>query len=122
MTYAELRKIIDADSHVIELDDFLINAASEADRDLIPLMSAQKELPVVQAGLDRGRELFEKRQNSTETDLKHTYGRRLRAAGVNFEDRQDLLGSPVALAASARRLACITPLLSRKAGTYEWNR
>ncbi len=25
-------------------------------------------------------------------DLKHTYGRRLRAAGVNFEDRQDLLG------------------------------
>ena len=25
-------------------------------------------------------------------DLKHTYGRRLRAAGVMFEDRQDLLG------------------------------
>ncbi|MBT6586049.1 MAG: tyrosine-type recombinase/integrase [Gammaproteobacteria bacterium] len=25
-------------------------------------------------------------------DLKHTYGRRLRAAGVNFEERQDLLG------------------------------
>lgn len=25
-------------------------------------------------------------------DLKHTYGRRLRAAGVNYEDRQDLLG------------------------------
>jgi integrase len=25
-------------------------------------------------------------------DLKHTYGRRLRAAGVTFEDRQDLLG------------------------------
>lgn len=25
-------------------------------------------------------------------DLKHTYGRRLRNAGVNFEDRQDLLG------------------------------
>jgi len=24
--------------------------------------------------------------------LKHTYGRRLRAAGVDFEDRQDLLG------------------------------
>ncbi len=31
MTYAEHRKIIDADSHVIELDDFLANAASEAD-------------------------------------------------------------------------------------------
>jgi integrase len=25
-------------------------------------------------------------------DLKHTLGRRLRAAGVSFEDRQDLLG------------------------------
>jgi integrase len=25
-------------------------------------------------------------------DLRHTYGRRLRAVGVNFEDRQDLLG------------------------------
>ena len=25
-------------------------------------------------------------------DLKHTFGRRLRAAEVNFEDRQDLLG------------------------------
>ena len=26
-------------------------------------------------------------------DLKHTFGRRLRAAGVSFEDRQDLLRS-----------------------------
>jgi len=25
-------------------------------------------------------------------NLKHTFGRRLRAAGVSFEDRQDLLG------------------------------
>ncbi len=25
-------------------------------------------------------------------DLKHTFGSRLRAAGVSFEDRQDLLG------------------------------
>ena len=25
-------------------------------------------------------------------DLKHTFGYRLRAAGVSFEDRQDLLG------------------------------
>ena len=25
-------------------------------------------------------------------DLKHTFGRKLRAAGVGFEDRQDLLG------------------------------
>ena len=25
-------------------------------------------------------------------DLKHTFGRRLRAAGISFDDRQDLLG------------------------------
>lgn len=25
-------------------------------------------------------------------DLRHTYGRRLRSAGVSYEDRQDLLG------------------------------
>ena len=36
MSYAENRKIIDADSHVIELDDFLHLAASEADKSLIP--------------------------------------------------------------------------------------
>lgn len=30
--------------------------------------------------------------NTRVHDLKHTFGRRLRAAGVSFEDRQDLLG------------------------------
>ena len=30
-------------------------------------------------------------------DLKHTFGRRLRAAGVSFEDRQDLLGHKSAI-------------------------
>ena len=63
MSYAEHRIIIDVDSHVIELDDFLHKAALEADLPLIPLMDSQKELPVVQAGIERGRELFEKRQN-----------------------------------------------------------
>ena len=47
MTYAGKRKIIDVDSHVIELDDFLANAASEADLALLPRMSDQTELPVV---------------------------------------------------------------------------
>ena len=56
MSYAEHRKIIDVDSHVIELDDFLFNAASPEDRKILPKMSDQKELPVVQKGLDRGRE------------------------------------------------------------------
>ena len=57
MSYAQHRKIIDADSHVIELDDFLHEVAAKEHKDLIPLMSAQKELPVIQAGLERGREL-----------------------------------------------------------------
>jgi predicted TIM-barrel fold metal-dependent hydrolase len=62
MSYAQDRIIIDADSHVIELEDFLSRAASEADKHLIPAMSEQTELPISQAGLDRGRELFSKRQ------------------------------------------------------------
>jgi predicted TIM-barrel fold metal-dependent hydrolase len=70
MSYAQHRKIIDADSHVIELDDFLALAASETDLPLLRNMSEQTELPVVQAGIDRGRELFEKRQNDPEVMAK----------------------------------------------------
>ena len=70
MSYAQHRKIIDADSHVIELDDFLHAVAEEEHKDLIPLMSSQKELPVVESGLARGRELFEKRQKDPETMAK----------------------------------------------------
>jgi predicted TIM-barrel fold metal-dependent hydrolase len=70
MTYAEHRRIIDVDSHLIELDDFLDQAARPEHRDKIPPMSAQTELPVVQAGLDRGRELFAKRQSNPETMAK----------------------------------------------------
>jgi hypothetical protein len=69
-TYAEHRRIIDADSHVIELDDFLALQASEDDLALIRPMNEQTELPVIQAGLDRGRELFEKRQNDPATMTK----------------------------------------------------
>ena len=35
MSYAQHRKIIDADSHVIELDDFLHAVADEEHKDLI---------------------------------------------------------------------------------------
>ena len=70
MSYAQHRKIIDADSHVIELDDFLHAAAKAEHKDLIPLMSAQNELPVVEAGLNRGRELFEKRKKDPEIMAK----------------------------------------------------
>jgi hypothetical protein len=70
MTYAGDRIIIDSDSHLIELDDFLLSAASEIDAALIPSMSAQTELPVVQAGIDRGRELFSKRRQDPEMMAK----------------------------------------------------
>ena len=63
MTYAEHRRIIDVDSHVIELDDFLHNAARAEHIELVPSMFEQKALQVTQAGLDRGRELFAKRQS-----------------------------------------------------------
>ena len=70
MTYAAHRTIIDADSHVIELDDFLLEGAAPADRTLIPAMDAQTELPVSAEGLARGRELFAKRQSDPEVMAK----------------------------------------------------
>ena len=70
MSYAQHRKIIDADSHVIELDDFLAKAASEADLPFLRAMSDQTELPVLQEGIDRAKELFEKRQNDPEIMAK----------------------------------------------------
>ncbi|MGB1539170.1 MAG: amidohydrolase family protein, partial [Pseudomonadales bacterium] len=70
MTYAEHRRIIDVDSHVIELDDFLHNAARPEHFHLVPSMHEQKGLKVVQAGLDRARELFAKRQQDPETMAK----------------------------------------------------
>ena len=51
MSYAGERKIIDADSHVIELDDFLSKAAHAADLDLIPPMADQTELQKVRLDL-----------------------------------------------------------------------
>ena len=70
MTYAGHRRIIDVDSHVIELPDFLHAAATEDERALIRPMDEQTELPVVPAGLERGQELFAKRQRDPETMAK----------------------------------------------------
>jgi predicted TIM-barrel fold metal-dependent hydrolase len=70
MTYAGSRRIIDVDSHVIELESFLLDAAEAGERDLIPAMSDQKELPVVTAGIERGKELFARRQSDPEVMAK----------------------------------------------------
>jgi integrase len=56
-------------------------------------------------------------------DLKHTFGRRLRAAGVSFEDRQDLLGHRSGRitthysAAELERLVEATNLVCERNGT-----
>ncbi len=70
MTYAGHRRIIDVDSHLIELDDFLHNAASEQDKPLLHPMAEQTVLPVVEENMNRGRELFAKRQNNPDTMAK----------------------------------------------------
>jgi predicted TIM-barrel fold metal-dependent hydrolase len=62
MSYAGSRRIIDADSHLIELEDFVANAADPLERPLIPPMEAQQILPVSPEALKRGRELFAKRK------------------------------------------------------------
>ena len=49
MSYAEHRTIIDVDSHVIELDDFLSNVARPIDAPLIPDITEQTELPYKKA-------------------------------------------------------------------------
>lgn len=63
MGYAGTRRIIDADSHLIELDDFVTIAASPSELPLIPRMDAQQNLPVSAEALERGRELFAKRRS-----------------------------------------------------------
>jgi predicted TIM-barrel fold metal-dependent hydrolase len=70
MTYAGPRRIIDVDSHVIELDDFLWNAATAREREKLPRMADQKVLPVGEQGLARARDLFARRQSDPETLAK----------------------------------------------------
>ncbi len=59
-------------------------------------------------------------------DLKHTFGRRLRAAGVSFEDRQDLLGhrsggitTHYSAAELARLIAAAESVCTRVTGQVE---
>ena len=70
MTYAEHRRIIDVDSHLFELENFLDLAAMSEHRDLIRPMAEQKELRVVEAAIERGRELLAKRQSDPATMAK----------------------------------------------------
>src|ERR1035438_7410290 len=54
-------------------------------------------------------------------DLKHTFGRRLRAAGVSFEDRQDLLGHKSGRITTHYSAADLTRLLEAANSVVEEN-
>ena len=70
MTYAAHRRIIDVDSHLFELDDFLHQAAREEDLGLLSSVYDQTGLAIEPAWLDRARELFTRRSNEPETMAK----------------------------------------------------
>lgn len=74
MSYAGPRRIIDVDSHVIELDDFLENAANDAERTLLASMSKQAVLPVVDEALAHGRAQFARRQSDPAVMAKFEAG------------------------------------------------
>lgn len=58
MTYSGTRRIIDVDSHLIELEDFLFKAASAEEKALIPSMLDQKPVIQKRERLEMGREQF----------------------------------------------------------------
>ena len=70
MSYAQNRRIIDVDSHLIELEDFLTNAAKSDELGLLPSMDSQGELPVSEAAMARAREHFARRQSDPDTMAK----------------------------------------------------
>jgi len=55
MTYAGDRRVIDVDSHLFELDDFLSSVATEAEQRFLRPMDEQSELPVSLAAIEKGR-------------------------------------------------------------------
>lgn len=63
MTYAAHRRIVDVDSHLFELDDFLHSVATEDEKPFLRPMAEQRELPVSAEAIERGRTLFERRQS-----------------------------------------------------------
>lgn len=66
MTYAGTRRIIDVDSHLIELEDFLFLTANQDEKDKIPSMLDQKAVAEKRDRLELGREQFKARQGNPE--------------------------------------------------------
>jgi len=61
MTYADNRRIIDIDSHLFELDDFLQSVATPEELPYIQPMDAQGELPVSLEAVEKGRRHLDRR-------------------------------------------------------------
>jgi len=74
MSYAGARRIIDVDSHLFELDDFLHSVATDEEAAFIQPMQAQTELPVSLEAIDRGREHFNHRNADPEVMTKFEEG------------------------------------------------
>ena len=70
MTYAGNRRIIDVDSHLFELDDFLHAVATDEEAAFIRPMEAQTELPVSLEAIGRGREHLDRRNADPELMAK----------------------------------------------------
>ena len=115
MSYAAQRRIIDADSHVIELDDFLDVDSRPEFRDRIPTIFEQKNLPVEEENLRLGRELFKKRHDDPavmkefEADLLDNTKRGWQRLGA-FDPSErshtlDLLGFQMAAGVANTRLS-----------------
>ena len=74
MTYAGNRRIIDVDSHLFELDDFLTAVASDDERALLRPMDEQDELPVSLEAIAKGRQHLARRNADGEVMAKFEAG------------------------------------------------
>lgn len=70
MTYAGHRRIIDVDSHLFELDDFLHAVATAEEAAHLRPMEEQTELPVSLDAISRGREHLDRRNADPEVMAK----------------------------------------------------
>lgn len=74
MTYASHRRIIDVDSHLFELDDFLASVATAEEAACIRPMDEQTELPVSLEAIERGRQHLDRRNSDPEAMAKFEAG------------------------------------------------
>lgn len=70
MTYADHRRIIDVDSHLFELDDFLHEVATPEEAAYLRPMTEQTELPVSLEAIEKGKEHLARRNADPEVMAK----------------------------------------------------